>query len=857
MVFKSYGTHQRAAEITFRHISGYTYEFTLISYTYTPSPADRPSLELKWGDGTSSILPRILKQPLAGDPNITRNVYVGTHTYQTPGTFEVTMEDPNRNNGVINIPYSVNVPMFISTVIVVNPLLGPNSSPVLTFPPIDKGCVGVPFYHNPGASDPDGDSLAYELIHCRGESGLDILGYTYPAASNSFSIDAVTGTLTWDSPVMQGEYNVAILIKEYRNGILMSAITRDMQINIIACNNQPPLISVIDEICVNAGDLVSFTVTATDPNPDILTLSANGSPFLVSSSPAFFQIVSGPSPVSGTFLWQTNCSHVKKNPWPAYFRVEDNNPEVSLIDIKTTFITVVAPAPENLSATAQGNSIRLEWNKSFCEEASGYKIYRRTGSYGFIPAHCETGVPAYTGYSFIGETYSINDTTFLDNNNGSGLSHGPEYCYMVIAVFPDGAESYASNEACASLIKDVPVITNVSIIETDITNGSVFIAWSRPDTLDINTFPGPYEYRIFRGQDFTPAVFTQVGTYTDLNDTSFIDNGINTKDFPWAYYIELWDLSQSTPEFIGKTVTATSVFLTILPFDQALILNWDFSVPWTNVSYTIYRFNETTLMFDSVGVTSDLTFMDNGLENGAEYCYKIKSTGSYFTSGFIDPIINFSQIQCEIPVDMIAPCTPELTVKPECEIPSNLLSWTNPITECEYSGDVDVYKIYFSPTYGGTFVLIYTENDPYVLTYRHFIGQTIAGCYTMVAIDSVGNISAYSDTICIDIDECDLYRLPNIFTPNGDGYNDTWIPFPYDFVERIELQVFNRWGKVVFKTEDPAIGWNGKHFQNGDDVADGVYFFVCEVYEIRLTGLTQRTITGSVTILRKPENKLY
>jgi hypothetical protein len=84
--------------------------------------------------------------------------------------YNVTMEDPNRNAGVINIPYSVNVPMFISTTIVVNPLLiGPNSSPVLTFPPIDEGCVGVPFYHNPGASDPDGDSLAYELIHCKGE----------------------------------------------------------------------------------------------------------------------------------------------------------------------------------------------------------------------------------------------------------------------------------------------------------------------------------------------------------------------------------------------------------------------------------------------------------------------------------------------------------------------------------------------------------------------------------------------------------------------------------------------------------------------------------------------------------------
>ncbi len=857
MVLKSYGTHQRAAEITFRHISGYTYEFTLTSYTYTPSPADRPSLEVLWGDGTSSILPRIIKQPLSGQPDITKNVYVGSHTYQTPGTFEVTMEDPNRNSGVINIPYSVNVPMFISTTIVVNPLIGPNSSPVLTFPPIDEGCVGVPYYHNPGASDPDGDSLAYELIPCRGEDGLNILGYTYPTASNSFSIDPVTGTLTWDSPVMQGEYNVAILIKEYRNGILLSAITRDMQINIIACNNQPPLISVIDEICVNAGDFISINVTASDPDLDNLTLSASGSPFLSTNSPAYFPTVQGTSPVSSTFSWQTNCSHVKVHPWPVYFRVEDNNTEVSLIDIKTTFITIVAPAPENLTATAQANSIRLEWNRSFCTEASGYKIYRRTGPYGFIPAHCETGVPAYTGYSYIGETYNLNDTTFIDNNNGTGLSHGPEYCYMVIAVFPDGAESYASNEACTSLIKDVPVITNVSIQNTDELNGSVYVAWSKPDTLDTTVFPGPYEYRIFRGQDFAPTVFNQVGTYSDLNDTTYTDTGINTKNHPWSYYIELWDLSQTIPEFIGKTVAATSVFLSIVPFDQALILNWSFSVPWTNVSYTIYRYNETTFQFDSVGVTTDSTFTEFGLENGREYCYKVKSSGSYFTTGFVDPILNFSQIQCDIPEDLNAPCTPQLTVVPECEIPSNMLSWTNPITECEFSGDVGMYQIYFSPTSDGTFSVIHTENDPYTLNYRHLIGQTVAGCYTIVAVDTVGNASAFSDTVCIDIDDCNLYRLPNIFTPNDDGYNDTWIPFPYDFVEKIELQVFNRWGKVVFETQNPDIGWNGKHFQNGDEVAEGVYFFVCEVFEIRLSGLTQRTITGSVTIIRQPDNKIY
>jgi hypothetical protein len=76
-------------------------------------------------------------------------------------------------------------------------------------PPIDNACLNYPFIHNPGAYDIDGDSLSYRLISCKGEKGLDIPGYTFPQASNSFSMNPVTGDLLWDSPVQQGEYNVA------------------------------------------------------------------------------------------------------------------------------------------------------------------------------------------------------------------------------------------------------------------------------------------------------------------------------------------------------------------------------------------------------------------------------------------------------------------------------------------------------------------------------------------------------------------------------------------------------------------------------------------------------------------------
>ena len=102
-----------------------------------------------WGDGTSSIIPRTLKQAITSSIDI--NVYVTQHTFSAAGTFFVSFEDPNRNAGIVNIPNSVEIPFYIETMIVINPFVGCNSCPVLMNPPIDNGCTNVIYYHNPGA----------------------------------------------------------------------------------------------------------------------------------------------------------------------------------------------------------------------------------------------------------------------------------------------------------------------------------------------------------------------------------------------------------------------------------------------------------------------------------------------------------------------------------------------------------------------------------------------------------------------------------------------------------------------------------------------------------------------------------
>jgi gliding motility-associated-like protein len=650
---------------------------------------------------------------------------------------------------------------------------------------------------------------------------------------------------------MQGEFNIAFLIEEWRQGTRIGYVTRDMQVEILACNNSPPVILSLDDTCVTAGETISFDVRAFDPDGDSIYLSASGGPFGLSDSPAFID----PDPAYGfdetvitTFTWETNCAHVQNQPYQLFFKAEDHANPVGLVTYKTIGITVVCPAPENLTAEAVGSTIRLKWNKVICSQAAGYRVYRRIGSTGFVPGVCETGVPASTGYVFIHQNSSVNDTAFTDDDNGNALIHGNQYCYLVTAYFQDGAESYASNEACANLKRDIPVITNVSNDSTDLQAGRGFIAWSKPTELDTVQIPGPYQYVLYRSEGSNGDNLQPVATLPGLIDTMYYDNGINlnTSGIPYSYRVALESL---TFGFIGNSQLASSIYIGIYETDEELQLAFQPVVPWINDYYVIYRRDEGSAVFDSVGYSIEPFFNDTGLVNGEEYCYFVKSVGGYTAAGFVDPIINFSQVLCAVPYDNKPPCPPELAVTVNCDLAMNTLNWNNPNESC--ADDVLKYLIFFSPYEGSDFSLIDSTSPATSTTYDHVNNGTITGCYAVIAVDSTGNKSQYSNFACIDNDTCSVYSLPNVFTPNFDGYNDVYGPIPYTSVERVDMTIYNRWGGIVYETEDPDINWDGKEKNTSQDCSDGVYFYVCKVYEITLYGIVPRELRGSITLIRE------
>jgi len=859
-------THNRAGEIIYEHVSGFTYKITIITCTKASSYADRPYLKIYWGDEPSNVseseldsLPRVVEEFLQG-MDAKRNEYVGYHTYGGPGIFALVVEDPNRNSGVVNIVSSVFQVFCIRSVLVISPITGHNNSVQLLNPPKEQACFMQPWIHNPAAFDPDGDQLVYSLIPCMGIACEPLPGWSPPDVSTTdfttdvFAIDSQTGDVTWNVPPLPGEFNIAILIEEFRDGIFVGSVVRDMQITVVLCSNNPPVIQPLPDYCIVAGDELEINVDWFDPDNDAVTSSAYGGPLTNVEHQATYNFL------EGLFTWNPQCEEIRAQPYTVTFEATDNG-YVNLTTIETVLITVVAPSVENPIATSQGNSILLNWDVHPCasiftpitSQEVVYKIYRRNGLFGFEPGVCELGVPEYTGYTQIGAVTGLNSTSFTDTD----VFYGGTYCYMVVTCFPDGAISFASLEFCAEIQKDVAVMTKVSIEVTDLTAGVDTVWWSPPTDLDTVVFAGPYQYKLYHNAALSGASnLVYESSSSDLliwGDTTFIHSSINTIDSGHSYKVEFY----SNSELVNTSSTASSVFLQAIPLDNAVQLQFNHLVPWTNYAYDVYRKGPDETAFSLVGNTIESTWIDESLTNNEVYCYYVISEGSYFAGQVPDPLFNTSQEACAQPFDQTPPCAPQLVIQSECSDLISELSWNNPNLSC--ADDVTAYNIYYAPVEGQELTLYATidlaEDTSFVFNGDGLL-NSIAGCFAITALDSLnlwpdGNLyqneSARSNIICVD--NCPIYFLPNVFTPNGDGVNDLFVPFDFRYVQDIDLKIFNRWGILVFETKDPFIQWNGLSSVTGNLCADGAYYYTIQVNTIRLSGIVPENFSGTIQML--------
>jgi gliding motility-associated-like protein len=879
LAFGLQATHNRAGEITYRWQGGLTYEVQITTYTRSCNfCADRCELTINWGEpGQTSILQRVngpsntcnngARDGVIIDAanEIKENIYIGQHTYSSPGQYTLSVEDQNRNAGIANIINSDQVPFYIESSLFVGGSLGPNSSPILTNPPIERGCLRKRFEHNAGAYDPDKtDSLSYRLVPSRTTGGAPLTTIYDP----QFVQDSVRmepdGTLVWDAPQSPGQYNFAFEIIEWRknrNGryTRIGMVTRDMQVDIEDCGNNPPVIQPVGPFCVEAGQTLRFSVTATDPDGDDLELSAFGAPFEIAPVANPFSRT-GAEPLSHTFTWNTACSHVKRLPHAITFKAQDipaDRSETPLADLFTTDITVIAPAPKNPTVEPNGDGLALNWNKSFCADAQGYLIYRRESAFGFVPSECETGVPDYTGYTFLDSNRAgLLDTSYVDNDS---LEIGVQYCYMVVAYFNDEAQSYASEEFCASLPLSLPLITKADVESTSTTNGSIRVEWIAPPELDTTLFPAPYQYRLLFADSINGTSFTEL-TRIDVNalvDTAFQHQSLNTQDLGYRYRVDFY--AGPNLNLVGSSTAASSIFLEPQGVDESVRLNMTHQTPWLNERYTIFRENPTgSGIFDSIGQSFTPTYLDTGLINGQEYCYRVTGYGRYTASDSLPDIENRSQIACAVARDTIAPCAPELIVRTICP-DTIVISWQIPKNQgCPT--DIKQINIYFrtpNESFGSVPAFTFNTGNDSTITFVN--DGELFGCFAVTAVDDASgdaggqaNESAFSKEVCLE--SCFELQFPNVFSPNGDGQNDFFRALNINQLQSLKVDIYNRWGGIIYRAatleEFVANGWDGTVQATGQPAADGVYYYVARFTPKSLGPVREQVTAGFVHLFR-------
>lgn len=395
--------HNRAGEMHFKQIDQFTVEASAITYTTPNVPSDRDSLEICWGDGNCEWVMRSNGDGVIGANNIQKNLYTKIHVYSELGNYLISMTDPYRNDEIININggFSDNVPFHMSTELRLldlnfNVL---NTAPHFLIAPSDVGFTNLPFYHLPIIFDEDGDSLAFELITPMQSVDLEVPNYLFPdeiegGMNNSFDFDPLTGMIAWDSPQIPGEYNIAFVVKSYRNGEEIDRTIRDMQILILPYVGAAPTMSisvegfptdVISEVSVGDTVRVDFFLTNESSTNNPLGTSLVSGLFNYFDEGATFS-VPGTDPPSIRFQWIVREEQVRAQPYQVGFRLSQTHATAHYATFANLYFSVLQTTsnqsvPSKLkfqiypNPTSEG---RVYLNLPFVAE-SNYAVYSMDG----------------------------------------------------------------------------------------------------------------------------------------------------------------------------------------------------------------------------------------------------------------------------------------------------------------------------------------------------------------------------------------------------------------------------------------------------------------------------------------------
>ena len=529
-----------------------------------------------------------------------------------------------------------------------NPAIG-NSSPIFNSAPLPYTCAGQYFRFDFNAGDIDGDSLVY-LLSVPSDGGntsnQDPNPFSTPSApgggnqvpapapytsaqwANGYSlsnicggatplvINAATG-LVEGIPASPGFYAMAVTVMEYRNGVLIGQVRREIEFTVIACNdNSSPNLS--PEITgsyyeLYASDTLCFTVKSVDPDGDSIYLIHRGEVFAQSPATglpppyASTRDTSGIDSVRTFFCWETTCAQARSTPYVIIYETTDNGCPLPLTKLDTIRILVkpvpVIDVPNLLCMQISDTAVvvyKNEQNNILPRYFRDFKLYRSVG-----------GSP----YQLIETSTDPGQFVFIDQQvSQPGLV---DHCYFIVATNSCGEQS-VSDTLCS--LTQLNAKNNYIEYVTVTGENSIELRWS--------DFPdGPFSTYIIERSESDTNAYSEVVRLNGYSAYIWADNSVQTGSKSYCYRMRNIDFCGNTS---ANSNHACSILLsgTAGPFSNEI--DWTPYSEWMGgvERYEVERRSENGLPI-LLGQTSasTLAYTDDQIPlNGGFSLYRVKAT---------------------------------------------------------------------------------------------------------------------------------------------------------------------------------------------------------------------------------------
>ena len=254
--------------------------------------------------------------------------------------------------------------------------------------------------------------------------------------------------------------------------------------------------------------------------------------------------------------------------------------------------------------------------------------------------------------------------------------------------------------------------------------------------------------------------------------------------------------------------------------DQGVELTWPTVTDFTPAQFSIFKSSGNN--FTLLSNTADYLFTDNSYSTGSGVCYKVSYT---------DACGNESPQSIEAcPIALAGNVQSDNNIS---------LSWP---AYAGYESGVHHYSLEIYTITGTLLQSIDLNGTTYLDENGNLDEQMYV--YVVKAIPNISGVVPSVSNKLLMIKDPNLFH-PTAFTPNGDNLNDNFNVYG-QYISQFEMDIFNRWGELMFSTTDLSAGWDGTF--KGNPMPEGTYTFVATIVD--LAGRTFKR-SGSVLLLRK------